>query len=98
MKEYTAREITTPPPIKPSVDEAVWSKEVKAELPAAGWSGRFHSSYVLLAACGRDQQAMEDPRVSRGLFSNMLLKVLDSDQIGNLTYSSLMHKLSMPQW
>lgn len=60
-------------------------------------SRKNSKSHVLLAACGRENFALEDPKTKRGLFTHYLLKVLEREDIGNLTYVSLMHKLKMPE-
>ena len=60
------------------------------------FSGKFHSSYVLLAACGRDQKAREHPVTKEGLFTSNLMKVLRANDINTLTYTSLIDRMEMP--
>ncbi|KAF8153270.1 caspase domain-containing protein [Crassisporium funariophilum] len=97
-EEYVARQISNPPPLNPNADRAIWSRGTRSGGIADGFSGKFHASHILLAACGRDQFAREDPRTKRGLFTYSLLKVLESNSIEDLTYTSLMHKMKMPKW
>ncbi|KAF8873800.1 hypothetical protein CPB84DRAFT_1817961 [Gymnopilus junonius] len=67
--------------------EATLSKNLRAS---------FHASYVLLAACGREQFALEDRKSRRGLFTYTLLKALDREDFDTLTYISLVHKIKIP--
>ena len=94
--ELVIRRISEPPKLKPTSDQSIWSRELRSGGIAAGFSGKFHGSHVLLAACGRDQFAFESPREHRGLFTMSLMKVLKSEEFNTLTYVSLMHKLRMP--
>ena len=94
--ELVIRRISEPPKLKPTSDQSIWSREVRRGGIAAGFSGKFHASHVLLAACGRDQFAFENPREHRGLFTMSLIKVLKSEEFSTLTYVSLMHKIRMP--
>lgn len=70
-------------------------------LPSSTSRGRTapkdqQSSYVVLAACGRNEVASENRHAKCGLFTHHLLKVLEDEDIKSLTYGSLMHKLDMP--
>ncbi|KAF9525305.1 caspase domain-containing protein [Crepidotus variabilis] len=97
-KEYIPRRIRHPPPINPSLDEKIWSKASPSRggRAAVGFAGQYQASHVLLAACGRDQFAYETKTGQRGMFTTTLMKVLESENIHSLTYTSLMHKLRMP--
>jgi hypothetical protein len=94
--ELVIRQISDPPKLKPTSDHRIWSREVRGGGIAAGFSGKFHASHVLLAACGRDQFAFESPQDHRGLFTMSLMKVLKTEEFNTLTYVSLMHKIRMP--
>lgn len=92
------RQIFNPPPIHPDIDRQILIRETRSAGTAHGFSGRFHASHVLLAACGRDQVAWEDAKSGHGMFTNGLLKILNSYGVDELTYTALMHKLGMPKW
>lgn len=98
MKDYTARQIANPPPLSPDCDKNILMHDIRSAGIAQGFSGKFHQSHVLLAACGRDQQAWESKANGHGIFTMSLLKILTAGSIDNLTYTSLMHKLDMPIW
>ncbi|TFK31409.1 caspase domain-containing protein [Crucibulum laeve] len=94
------RRITNAPRMPAGCDRRIWSRGsgTRSIGVAQGFSGKFHASHVLLAACGRDQSAYEDPKTGSGLFTQALLKILGGHDIEDLTYTSLMHKLNMPTW
>jgi hypothetical protein len=98
--DYVARQILDPPPLSANCDKDIWSRETgtRGVGIAEGFSGKFHASHVLLAACGRDQSAWEDPKSGQGLFTQSLLKLLGRRDVESLTYTSLMHNLKMPVW
>jgi hypothetical protein len=87
-----------PPPIHASVDFRIWSRELRSTKVAQGFSGKHNESHVLLAACGREQAAFEDPHTRSGLFTGSLLRTLDLLGVYDLTYTALVHHLSMPPW
>lgn len=67
-------------------------------VPSKDLVSKHQSSFVVMASCGRDDRSREDPVMQRGLFTHRLLDVLEREDIDNLTYGSLMHKLTMPTW
>ncbi|KJA14574.1 hypothetical protein HYPSUDRAFT_195003 [Hypholoma sublateritium FD-334 SS-4] len=92
------RQIYNAPPINSAIDKAYlkMDKAGKQKIPVEH-SRRFRASHVLLAACGQEQLAWEDPATKRGLFTDHLLKILAGDDLETLTYRSLMDSLSMPK-
>ena len=87
------RQIYNAPPINSSIDK----KYLQMNTVPMEHSRRFRASHVLLAACGREQLAWEDPTTKSGIFTDHLLKILAGDDLETLTYRSLMDKLSMPK-
>ncbi|KAJ3500507.1 hypothetical protein NLJ89_g9765 [Agrocybe chaxingu] len=98
IENYVPRLIKNPPPLRPLGDEKIWARGARGGTVPEGFADRFHESHVLLAACGREESAREDPRTKRGLFTSSLLKVLNNQDMPTLTYTSLMHRLKMPYW
>ncbi|KAF9531488.1 caspase domain-containing protein [Crepidotus variabilis] len=96
--EYIPRRINNPPPISASVDREIWSQVIlsRGGRVAEGYSDRDQGSHVLLAACGRDQEAWEGKTTHRGLFTTKLIEALKREKVEELTYTALMHKLKMP--
>ncbi|KAJ3517714.1 hypothetical protein NLJ89_g333 [Agrocybe chaxingu] len=102
------REIYDPPGATAECDKDICaSQDTRGGGCAEGFSGTLNSSHVLLAACGRDEWAYEKkkPRreagrsnelVTRGNFTYHLLEVLESADAKDLTYTSLMDRLKMP--
>jgi len=102
IEEYNVRQIFNAPPVLEGCDRDIWSTSQLTtmsrglRLTPLGFSGGYHGSHVLLAACGVSQVAMEHPRFG-GLFTHQLLRVLkEVDDMSELTYMSLMHRLNMP--
>ncbi|CAA7268644.1 unnamed protein product [Cyclocybe aegerita] len=99
-EDQCIREIFDPPPARAESDKEIWRWSVhdgaRGGSAAQGFSGQLHGSHVLLAACGPDEPACESHILKRGLFSMRLLEVLKQEDISNLTYTSLMHKLQLP--
>ncbi|KAF9480848.1 hypothetical protein BDN70DRAFT_579183 [Pholiota conissans] len=60
-------------------------------------SGHHCGTLILLAACGRKQVARENKTRNCGLFTDSLLEVLMSNELGTLTCRALMNKLSMQE-
>lgn len=96
--ETLIRRISNPPPFKNSTDKELWEHGTRGGGSADGFSGKFHASHVLLAACGRDQFAREHPLTKQGFFTYSLMQVLNGNDINTLTYTSLIHKMRMPPW
>jgi hypothetical protein len=94
---YIPRQMDDPPPLRNSTDRDIWETDMSSDQDAERYSGRFRASHVLLAACGREQMAWEDPKSKRGLFTYNLLKILMSNDMETLTYRSLMDRLTMPK-
>ncbi|KDR77353.1 hypothetical protein GALMADRAFT_66422 [Galerina marginata CBS 339.88] len=94
---YVIRRLISPPRIDSNFDEKILSWGTRNGRSVEGLSRKSHASHILLAACGRDQFALEDPKSKRGLFTSHLLKALDSDDFHTLSYVSLMHRLRMPE-
>lgn len=92
------RQIYNAPPIHASVDKKYlhFERMRKGDV-SKEYTGRFRASHVLLAACGREQLAWEDPNTKSGIFTSSLLKILSGDELDTLTYRSLMDKLAMPK-
>lgn len=91
------RQIYNAPPINSAIDKAYLQTNTGGKIIPVEHSRRFRASHVLLAACGREQLAWEDPMTKRGLFTDHLLKILAGDNLETLTYRSLMDKLNMPK-
>ena len=92
------RQIYNAPPINSSIDKKYLQMNTIGESSVpVEHSRRFRASHVLLAACGREQLAWEDPTTKSGIFTDHLLKILAGDDLETLTYRSLMDKLSMPK-
>lgn len=94
---YVIRRLINPPRITGKSDEKILAHGTRGHRMNEGLVGMFHGSYVLLAACGREQFALEDPHTKRGLFTYSLLKALDNEDFNNLTYISLMHRIKIPE-
>lgn len=92
---YVVRLIVDPPPASPKSDQDLWTSDTRGGRVGSGFSGKLHSSHVLLAACGREESAYEDPMTHRGYFTTHLLDILESVDIRCLTYNSLIHKLNL---
>ena len=95
-EKHLIRQIFNPPQIKNNTDKELWSHGARGGNIADGFCGKFHTSHVLLAACGRDQFAIEHPELKRGIFTWSLMQVLTKNDINTLTYTSLIHKMRMP--
>lgn len=93
--DYVVREIVNPPPASAKSDQDFWTSDARGGRVGSGFSGKLHSSHVLLAACGREENAFEDPKTKRGYFTTHLLDVLESVDVRCLTYNSLIHKLNL---
>jgi hypothetical protein len=46
-------------------------------------------SHVLLAACGHNEKAYENPKSKKGLFTEALLGILSTQPISELTYKKI---------
>ena len=97
-EQYLIRRILDPPGIENNTDEKIWSHGTRGGKFADGFCGKFHGSHVLLAACGRDRSALENLNIRHGTFTYSLMKVLNENDINTLTYTSLIHKMEMPEW
>lgn len=102
VTEGSLRQIPNPPRLTEDRDRGIWERQTPVRSGTrglgtyGGFSGKHQESHVLLAACGVDQVALEKPGVG-GIFTYQLLRILDdAENIGDLTYISLMHKLQMP--
>jgi len=95
--DYVVCEIVDPPPASPKSDQDLWTSDIRGGRVGSGFSGKLHSSHVLLAACRREENAFdhEDPKTNRGYFTTHLLDVLESIDVRCLTYNSLIHKLNL---
>ena len=93
--DYVVRGIVDPPPANSRSDQDLWTRDTRGGGVGSGFSGKLHSSHVLLAACGRDEDAYEDRKMKRGYFTTCLLDVLENCDVRCLTYSSLIHKLGL---
>jgi hypothetical protein len=82
----------------PRISSPFHIKSNAEEFWSHGRSGKFDTSHVLLAACGRNQKAHEHPVTKRGLFTSSLMTVLRGNDINTLTYTSLIDKMEMPKW
>ncbi|KAJ3505257.1 hypothetical protein NLJ89_g7510 [Agrocybe chaxingu] len=98
IDHYVARRIKNPPPLQAPGDVGIWSWGIRGVRVPDGFAGEYHASHVLLAACGREESARENPKTNRGLFTSSLLGVLENEDLNTLTYISLMDKLKMPIW
>ncbi|KIM26236.1 hypothetical protein M408DRAFT_25453 [Serendipita vermifera MAFF 305830] len=82
-----------------SLDDDIWGSNTQegmrsSEIPS-GFRYKDMRSHVLLSACGRKEQAMEDMR--RGEFTRTLLETLVSTS-GRISYSDLLSRLDpLPQ-
>jgi len=102
-EQYVIRRILNPPRIENNTDKEIWSHKIWSHSTRGGkfsdsFCGKFHGSHVLLAACGRDRFALENLDIRHGTFTYSLMKVLNENDINTLTYTSLIHKLEMPEW
>ncbi|TDL21760.1 hypothetical protein BD410DRAFT_771363 [Rickenella mellea] len=91
---FVPRRILNPPAIIPK-DWHICSHSRGAAV-ASGFGGQNQESHILLAACGRGEQAWENPKTKRGLFTTALLKTLSESDLRNLTYNSLFRKINIP--
>ncbi|KAK0236293.1 caspase domain-containing protein [Armillaria nabsnona] len=91
-----SRQVLQPPKVSPDCDSAIWSLAPTTQA-VAGFAGTPRDSHVLLAACSRSQTAKEVD--GKGLFTRALLKVMRESSMtrGELTYTSLMRCLIIPQ-
>ncbi|PSS37926.1 hypothetical protein PHLCEN_2v241, partial [Hermanssonia centrifuga] len=82
--------------ILPSLEAVSQARALQAQPePEAPFADFYHiglNSHVLLAACGKKESAWEDKSKRRGLFTQALLKVLQSAG-PTLTYSNLIARL-----
>lgn len=93
------RSIPKPPALSSDCDFPIWGHDSRRHgfrsTGVARWfSGQSNESHVLLAACGRDQLALENG--SNGCFTAAVFEVLRNIPIDQLTYTSLMDKLKIP--
>ncbi|KAF9474960.1 hypothetical protein BDN70DRAFT_884284 [Pholiota conissans] len=96
-RRYIPRQMFNTPPFSGGVDKQILEMEAGNMQNNRDTLSMFYGSHVLLAACGREQMAWEDPKSKRGLFTYNLLKILMSNELETLTYRSLMDKLTMPK-
>ncbi|KAF9003400.1 caspase domain-containing protein [Cyathus striatus] len=96
---YIPRCMPNPPGARLSAncDQKIWTRGTRSATVAQGFSGKYHASHVLLAACGRQQFANENTVTRRGVFTYALLEILNNSNLTDLTYTSLMHKLQLPE-
>ncbi|KAF9440358.1 hypothetical protein P691DRAFT_767870 [Macrolepiota fuliginosa MF-IS2] len=96
---YVPRQITNPPSLRPDYDANITGALSRSAggATAGVFSGKNMSSHVLLAACGREQSAYEHPKQPNGVFTHALMEVLNKSRVEELTYTSLMHRLNMPE-
>ncbi|TDL15886.1 hypothetical protein BD410DRAFT_82003 [Rickenella mellea] len=97
---FVARRIINAPPIS-LCDRKIWSDNAemvnaRGATVATGFAGQNEESHILLAACGRDEIAWEDPRTKRGLFTTALLNALAECEIHDTTYLSLIQSIQIP--
>ena len=97
-EQYVIRRISNPPQIENNTDEEIWSHSTRGGKLSDSFCGMLNASHVLLAACGRDQYARENWDIMHGTFTDSLMKVLNENDINTLTYTSLIHKMEMPEW
>ena len=58
-----------------------------------GFLGQNQESHIFLAACGRDQSALENQETKQGLFTTLLLEGLKEFGNGDLTYLALIQRV-----
>jgi hypothetical protein len=95
---YIPRYAPNPPRLPPNYDDSIIGTLSRGLAVPQSVVGKNQSSHVLLAACGREQQAYEHPNQRNSVFTHALLKVLNRVNIETLTYTSFMHRLNMPPW
>ncbi|CAE6447573.1 unnamed protein product [Rhizoctonia solani] len=79
------------PNISADTDSKIWGRGSRSIVDAdAGLGETRAETHVLLAACGELEEAQEDQVESRGYFSMNLLKILQKENLSNLTYSRCM--------
>lgn len=101
--DEVVREIFDPPQACAKTDEKICnpllsdnaSFDDRGGGPALGFSGKLQGSHVLLAACGSNESARESRQLQGGIFSHRLLEILNREDVRTLTYTSLMHKLTL---
>ena len=59
-----------------------------------GFLGQNQESHIFLAACGRDQLAMEDQDTQQGLFTASLMKALRELGSTDITYLALIQRVA----
>ncbi|TDL22051.1 hypothetical protein BD410DRAFT_840169 [Rickenella mellea] len=88
------RQILNPPAI--IVKDWHVSSQSRGAAVAPGFGGQNQESHVLLAACGREELAWENPKTQRGLFTTALLEALSESDLCDLTYNTLFRKIHIP--
>ncbi|KAF7343898.1 putative WD repeat-containing protein C2E1P5.05 [Mycena venus] len=100
QKHCTARNISNPPTIPADCDADIVGPS--GGFRAAGVSARFigmnYESHILLAACGSQAQAYEMHEYKHGVFTHALLTAFKANHFSELTYTSLMDRLEMPDF
>ncbi|TDL18810.1 hypothetical protein BD410DRAFT_792791 [Rickenella mellea] len=88
------RRILNPPAVNPK--DWILSSQSRGAGVASGFGGQNQESHILLAACGRGEQAWENPKTKRGLFTTALLETLSNCKLHDLTYSTLFRQIHIP--
>jgi hypothetical protein len=94
----TVRQIYDPPPLPAECDVNIWKHVPRHSKVASPFADQDRGSHVLLAACGRDEPAVEVTKAGvppQGLFTRALLKILNNTKISHLSYTSLMHFIKL---
>lgn len=94
-QEFMVRQIFDPPAITADCDNNLWSEHFRGSSGPPRFT-KTSGTHIFLAACGVNQSAVET--ANGGLFTTQLLRILENTNLNELSYSSLMHRLTMPAW
>lgn len=92
-----ARSVSNTTPLPEDIDQDIWTWGLSGLEVSTGFLDNTMSSHVLLAACGRDEFALEnlsDDNVVHGAFTRVLVQLLDQEKdLTKITNSALISLL-----
>jgi Caspase domain len=91
----TRRSVQIPSNIPSSLDRHIWgdSEDSRSGRVASGFLYSGLKSHVLLAACGVEQSAFDDPILQGGVFTSAILSVLEATGTESITYAEALQRM-----